>query len=102
MPSRPRRSDEAELMSACPPIAGQKRTCPWVRVGSDSDLDAPEREVRFAPIDGHLQLGAARPKSATNRRCRRAYIVTKLPWLGRQPSHGRDSAPVIFSERDWN
>jgi hypothetical protein len=27
-------SDEAELMSACPPIAGQKRTCPLVRFGS--------------------------------------------------------------------
>jgi hypothetical protein len=28
--------------------------------------------------------------------------LPRLPWLGRQPSHGRDSAPVIFSERDWN
>ena len=29
------------------------------RFGSFSDLDAPTREVRFAPINGHRQLGAA-------------------------------------------
>src|SRR6476659_9833699 len=29
-----------------------------------SDLDAPKREVRFAPINGHRQLDRALPKSA--------------------------------------
>jgi hypothetical protein len=33
------------------------------RYGSDSDLDAPEREVRFASINGHRQRSEARPKS---------------------------------------
>ena len=28
------------------------------------DLNAPQREVRFAPINRHRQLGWARPKSA--------------------------------------
>jgi hypothetical protein len=28
--------------------------------------DAPKREVRFAPINGHRQLGGARPISANN------------------------------------
>jgi hypothetical protein len=27
---------------------------------SNSDLDAPKREVRFAPINGHRQLAATR------------------------------------------
>jgi hypothetical protein len=31
---------------------------------ANSDLDAPEREVRFVPIKGHRQRGAALPKSA--------------------------------------
>jgi hypothetical protein len=31
-----------------------------------SDLDAPKREVRFAPINGHRQLDGALPKSAMN------------------------------------
>ena len=34
---------------------------------ANSDLDAPEREVRFVPIKGHRQRGAALPKSAMNR-----------------------------------
>jgi hypothetical protein len=29
--------------------------------------DAPKREVRFAPINGHRQLGGARPISANTR-----------------------------------
>jgi hypothetical protein len=28
------------------------------------DLDAPKREIRFAPIGGHRQFDAARPKSS--------------------------------------
>jgi hypothetical protein len=35
-----------------------------VRVGSNQDLDAPKRNVPFAPINGHHQLGAARQISA--------------------------------------
>ena len=27
--------------------------------GSDSDFDVSKREIRFAPINGHRQLGAA-------------------------------------------
>jgi hypothetical protein len=34
---------------------------------SNSDLGAPEREVRFAPINGHRQLGGALLKSAKKR-----------------------------------
>jgi hypothetical protein len=30
-----------------------------------ADLNAPKREVRLAPINGHRQLGGALPKSAT-------------------------------------
>ena len=41
---------------------------------ANSDLDAPEREVRFVPIKGHRQRGAALPKSATTGLC-----VTKVP-----------------------
>lgn len=37
-----------------------------VSCGSNSALDAPEREVRFAPINGHRQRGAARPRIARN------------------------------------
>jgi hypothetical protein len=33
----------------------------------NSDLEAPERGVRFALSNGHRQRGAARPKSANNR-----------------------------------
>jgi len=29
--------------------------------------DAPKREVRFVPINGHRQLGGARPISAMSR-----------------------------------
>jgi len=36
-------------------------------LGSDSDLDANQRKVRFAPINRHHQLGAARPRNATRR-----------------------------------
>jgi hypothetical protein len=35
------------------------------RPGRESKrADAPKREVRFAPINGHRQLGGARPISA--------------------------------------
>ena len=47
MPSRPRRSDEAELMSVCPPIGEQKRTCRWVRAG-------PLHKVAAIGIGGSL------------------------------------------------
>jgi hypothetical protein len=40
-----------------------------VRCGSDSDLDAPQREVRFAPINGNRQSGAARPICAHEQTC---------------------------------
>ena len=35
--------------------------------GPNSDLGAPEREVRFAPIDGHRQVGPAGPFRANSR-----------------------------------
>ena len=35
----------------------------FTQPGSFPDLDAPERKVRFAPINGHRQGGGARPKS---------------------------------------
>lgn len=37
------------------------------RSGSHWDLDVPEREVRFAPLNGHRQRGGARPLSANKR-----------------------------------
>ena len=50
-----------------------------VRNGSNSDLGAPEREVRFAPIIGHRQLGGALLKSATSglvhrSKCRAGFV----------------------------
>ena len=44
--ARPRRSDEAELMSTRPPIAGQKRTCRWVRVGPKHKVAALQPAAR--------------------------------------------------------
>ena len=40
--------------------------CVITQPGSDSDLDGPKREVRFAPINGHRQLGLARQICASN------------------------------------
>jgi hypothetical protein len=46
------------------PAKGLRLQAYDVRVGSDSDLDAPQPKVRFAPINRHHQRGAARPISA--------------------------------------
>ena len=65
------------MASEKPDCRSDQRGCPrrrgdrtsgslHVSRGSNSDLDAPKREVRFAPINGHRQLGAARPISANS------------------------------------
>ena len=81
-----------------PPVSVRVFTQP----GSFSEVRPHSRRVRFAPTNGHRRLDRLGQKSAMNGRCRRAYIVTQLPWVWRQPSHRRDSAPRYFSERDWN
>jgi len=38
-----------------------------VAYGSDSDLTAPKRDFRFAPINGHQQTGPVGPVRAKER-----------------------------------
>ena len=53
-----------------------------VSIGSNSDLYAPKREVRIAPINGHLQRGAAGPISAISGSRTHSILVARAStWL---------------------
>jgi len=78
-----------------------------VRFGSDSGLDAPKHEVRFAPINRHRQIGAARPKRANHKSlfnyslaeliCRNVGLAVCRQSCASLPHGGR--APVSTGER---
>ena len=53
-----------------------ERGRPNVSCGSDSDFDVSKREVRFAPMNGRHQRGAARPASV-NRAGVRVQTLSK-------------------------
>src|SRR5258708_13715839 len=66
MPSRQRRSDEAELMPACPPIAGQKRTRPWIRVGLKSGRRGPAQQPTLRNVQWRLGTDLDFPRPSGN------------------------------------